>query len=64
MAEQQMARALPGRAASIVAKAAEAALTRALDIALFSLRDQRFQLRAPSLTPLRGPPKTLISATR
>src|SRR5271169_2015291 len=37
-----VARALPGAAASIVAKAAEAALTRALDIALFSLRDQRF----------------------
>ena len=37
-----VARALPGQAASIVAKAAEAALTRALDIALFSLRDQRF----------------------
>ena len=37
-----VARALPGPAASIVAKAAEAALTRALDIALFSLRDQRF----------------------
>jgi hypothetical protein len=37
-----VARALPGQAASIVAKAAEAALTRALDIALFSLRGQRF----------------------
>jgi hypothetical protein len=37
-----VARALPGPAASIVAKAAEAALTRALDIALFSLRDRRF----------------------
>jgi EcsC protein family len=37
-----VARALPRPAASIVAKAAEAALTRALDIALFSLRDQRF----------------------
>lgn len=37
-----VARALPRRAASMVAKAAEAALTRALDIALFSLRDQRF----------------------
>jgi EcsC family protein len=37
-----VAQALPGPAASIVAKAAEAALTRALDIALFSLRDQRF----------------------
>ena len=37
-----VARALPGPAASIVAKAAEAALTRALDIALLSLRDQRF----------------------
>src|SRR5215469_8097753 len=36
------ARALPGPAASMVAKAAEAALTRALDIALFSLRDRRF----------------------
>ena len=37
-----VARALPRSAASIVGKAAEAALTRALDIALFSLRDQRF----------------------
>src|SRR5271170_5497610 len=37
-----VARALPRPMASIVAKAAEAALTRALDIALFSLRDQRF----------------------
>ena len=36
-----MARALPRPAASMVAKAAEAALTRALDIALFSLRDHR-----------------------
>src|SRR5215472_10483683 len=36
------ARALPAPAASMVAKAAEAALTRALDIALFSLRDRRF----------------------
>jgi hypothetical protein len=35
-------RALPGPAAAIVAKAAEAALTRALDIALFSLCDRRF----------------------
>jgi len=38
-----MARALPGSAAGIVAKAAESALTRALDIALFSLRDNRFR---------------------
>jgi hypothetical protein len=37
-----VARALPGPAASIVAKAAEAALTRALDFALFSLRGQWF----------------------
>jgi hypothetical protein len=37
-----VARALPAPAASMVAKAAEAALTRALDFALFSLRDQRF----------------------
>ncbi len=37
-----LARALPGQAAGIVAKAAEKALTRALDIALFSLRDNRF----------------------
>jgi hypothetical protein len=37
-----VARALPGPAASIVAKAPEAALARALDIALFSLCDQRF----------------------
>src|SRR5271165_7384800 len=37
-----VARALPRAAASILAKAAEAALTRALDIALFSLRDRRF----------------------
>ena len=37
-----VARALPRPAASIVAKAAEAALTRALDIALFRLRDHRF----------------------
>ena len=37
-----MARALPGPAAALVAKAAETALTRALDIALYSLRDQRF----------------------
>src|SRR5215469_5886107 len=36
-----MARALPGPAAALVAKAAETALTRALDIALYSLRDQR-----------------------
>jgi hypothetical protein len=36
------ARALPAPAASMVAKAVEAALTRALDIALFSLRDRRF----------------------
>jgi EcsC protein family len=38
-----IARALPGAAAGIVAKAAERALTRALDIALFSLRDNRFR---------------------
>jgi len=37
-----VARALPAPAAPMVAKAAEAALTRALDIALFSLRDRRF----------------------
>ena len=37
-----VARALPGPAVSIVAKAAGAALTRTLDIALFSLRDHRF----------------------
>ena len=37
-----VARALPRPAASVVAKAAEAALTQALDIALFSLRDPRF----------------------
>lgn len=36
-------RALPGIATGIVAKAAESALTRALDIALFSLRDHRFR---------------------
>jgi EcsC protein family len=36
-----VARALPGPAAAIVARAAEGALTRALDIALLSLRDQR-----------------------
>jgi hypothetical protein len=36
-----VARALPGPAAAIVAKAAETALTRALDIALWSLRDRR-----------------------
>jgi len=34
------ARALPRPAGAIVAKAAEAALKRALDIALFSLRDR------------------------
>jgi hypothetical protein len=37
-----VARTLPGPAASLVAKAAETALTRALDIALFSLRGRRF----------------------
>lgn len=37
-----VARALPGPAASVVARAAEGALTRALAIALFSLRGQRF----------------------
>jgi hypothetical protein len=37
-----VARALPGPAAGVVARAAEGALTRALGIALFSLRDQRF----------------------
>ena len=37
------ARALPGRATGLVAKAAETALTRALDIALFSLRDPRLR---------------------
>jgi hypothetical protein len=37
------ARALPGRATGLVAKAAETALARALDIALFSLRDPRFR---------------------
>lgn len=37
------ARALPGVASGIVAKAAESALTRALDIALFSLRDRRLR---------------------
>lgn len=35
--------ALPGRATGLVAKAAEIALTRALDIALFSLRDPRLR---------------------
>ncbi len=38
-----MARALPGAASGIVAKAAESALTRALDVALISLRDNRFR---------------------
>jgi hypothetical protein len=37
-----VARALPGPAAAIVAKAAETALMRALDIALFSLQGRRF----------------------
>jgi hypothetical protein len=37
------ARALPGPAAGLVAKAAETALTRALTIALYSLRDSRFR---------------------
>ena len=37
-----VARALPGPAAGMVARAAQSALTRALDIALFSLRHQRF----------------------
>ena len=37
-----VARALPGPAAGVVARAAEGALTRALGIALFSLRGQRF----------------------
>src|SRR5271167_897233 len=37
-----VARALPGATASIVAKAAEATLKRALYVALFSLRDHRF----------------------
>ena len=37
-----VARALPGPAAAIVAKAAETALMRALDIALFSLHGRRF----------------------
>ena len=36
-----VARALPGPAAAIVAKAAESALARALDVALFSLRGGR-----------------------
>jgi len=36
------ARALPGAAAGLVAKAAETALTRALDVALYSLRDTRW----------------------
>lgn len=36
-------RALPGRATGLVAKAAVTALARALDIALFSLRDPRFR---------------------
>jgi hypothetical protein len=38
---EYIARALPAPAAGVVARAAETALTRALDIALFSLRDQR-----------------------
>ena len=37
------ARTLPGRATGLVAKAAETALRRALDIALFSLRDPRLR---------------------
>jgi EcsC protein family len=37
-----VARVLPGRAAGVVARAAERALARALDVALFSLRDGRF----------------------
>ena len=37
-----VARALPAAASGLVAKAAETALTRALDIALFSLRGRRF----------------------
>lgn len=37
------ARALPGRATGLVAKAVETALARALDIALFSLRDPRLR---------------------
>jgi EcsC protein family len=36
-------RALPGPAAGLVAKAAEMALTRALDIAMLSLRDRRLR---------------------
>jgi hypothetical protein len=38
---EYMARLLPAPAAGVVARAAESALTRALDIALFSLRDHR-----------------------
>ena len=38
-----MARALPGATSGIVAKAAESALTRALGVALISLRDNRFR---------------------
>jgi EcsC protein family len=37
-----LARALPGPAAAVVAKAAESALARALDVALYSLRDSWF----------------------
>jgi hypothetical protein len=37
------ARALPGRATGLIATAAEIALTRALDIALFSLRNPRLR---------------------
>jgi hypothetical protein len=37
-----MARALPAPAAAAVTKAAESALARAFDVALFSLRDRRF----------------------
>ena len=37
-----MARALPAATSGIVAKAAESALTRALGVALFSLRGQKF----------------------
>ncbi len=37
-----VARALPAPAAAVVAKAADGALARALEIALFSLRERRF----------------------
>ncbi len=40
---EMAARALPGVATGIVAKAAETALSRALDIALLSLRSRRFR---------------------